>query len=49
LNCHGVIGKNIDSTVYKTIKDFYPNDAATGYKLGDLRGMWSIKFNTEKK
>jgi len=26
------------------IKTLYPNDLATGYKVGDLRGIWSIQF-----
>lgn len=37
LKCHG----NIDSQseLGKAIKAAYPNDRATGYKMGDLRGM----------
>ncbi|MFC4872223.1 Tll0287-like domain-containing protein [Negadavirga shengliensis] len=42
LNCHGEPGKDIDETTLGTIHQIYPEDKATGYKVGDLRGMWSI-------
>jgi hypothetical protein len=41
LACHGSISKKTDSI----IKSYYPNDAATGFKEGDLRGLMSITFN----
>jgi hypothetical protein len=44
LNCHGSkeqIGEDLYSDVIQTL---YPNDNAIGFKLGELRGMWSIKF-----
>lgn len=44
LNCHGTLGETLDSTIYKRIKELYPNDNAMGYKLGDFRGMWSLKI-----
>ena len=44
LNCHGVIGENITSENYESIKKLYPKDKAIGYKAGDFRGMWSIKI-----
>jgi len=37
LKCHGDIAA--DSPLYKAIKSTYPEDRATGYKMGDLRGM----------
>ncbi len=48
LNCHGTLGETIDSTVFKTLKEYYPTDNATGYKLGDFRGMWSVKIPIKK-
>lgn len=42
LNCHGVVGTNISETDYELIHNLYPEDKATGYALGDLRGMWKI-------
>ena len=36
LKCHGDIGKNPE--LAKAIKERYPDDLATGYKMNDLRG-----------
>ncbi len=44
LACHGEIGKNVTVETNSIIKSFYPYDAATGFKEGDLRGIWSIAF-----
>lgn len=35
LKCHG----NVEGDLAKAIKTAYPEDKATGYKMGDLRGM----------
>lgn len=49
LQCHG---SKTSMESYRAIADLYPNDLATGYKAGDLRGVWSVTFsnykNTEK-
>lgn len=42
--CHGVANKTLDSLAYSKIMELYPQDEATGYKSGDLRGMWSVSF-----
>jgi len=44
LKCHGTPGKEIPESIYKLIKEKYPNDQAINYKVGDLRGIWDIKF-----
>jgi len=44
LSCHGDVGKQISKATDSLIKTVYPNDLATGYKIGDLRGVWSIQF-----
>jgi hypothetical protein len=44
LKCHGSPGKEIDSKTLEIIRKNYPEDQATGYKEGDLRGMWKISF-----
>jgi hypothetical protein len=44
LNCHGVDGKDVDSQTSKKLEELYPNDPAKGYKIGDLRGMWSVRI-----
>ena len=44
LTCHGSkeqIGGDLYSDV---IEALYPKDKAINFKLGELRGMWSIKF-----
>tara|TARA_B110000046_G_scaffold25750_2_gene25413 strand:- start:731 stop:1315 length:585 start_codon:yes stop_codon:yes gene_type:complete len=44
LTCHGSkeqIGGDLYSDVIETL---YPKDKAINFKLGELRGMWSIKF-----
>jgi hypothetical protein len=45
LNCHGEVGKDVKAEDYKVLKSLYPNDVAVGYKEGDLRGMFSIRFS----
>jgi hypothetical protein len=47
LNCHGRIGAEITKENYEVIHALYPDDQAAGHKLGDLRGIWSIRFNRE--
>ena len=44
LSCHGQPGTDISPETQKVIDELYPNDLATGFKLGDLRGMWSIRI-----
>lgn len=44
LNCHGVPGTDIDAASMAVIQKLYPQDEGTGFKLGELRGMWRIDF-----
>lgn len=44
LKCHGTPGQDVSEEIYKLIKEKYPNDTATGFKEGELRGIWDIKF-----
>lgn len=48
LNCHGKVSKTINAELYDIIQDLYPQDKATGFEEGQLRGMWAITF-TELK
>ncbi len=43
LNCHGQPDQ-ISSQVMAVLKERYPNDRATGYQEGDLRGAVSVKI-----
>jgi hypothetical protein len=45
LQCHGEPGSTMEQSSRDFIKSKYPDDKATGYKLGDLRGVWKIMFN----
>ena len=39
LTCHGTI---VDAELRAKIQEFYPQDQATGFELGDLRGAFTI-------
>ena len=39
LNCHG---ENIKPDISRILKQLYPNDQATGFKKGDLRGAFTL-------
>ena len=45
LLCHGEPGNTMESETFEFIRSRYPEDMATGYQLGDLRGTWKIIFN----
>lgn len=44
LKCHGEPGKDISAENLAVIKQHYPQDEATGFQLGQLRGAWRIDF-----
>lgn len=44
LQCHGVVGTDIQPATAALLATLYPQDQATGFKLGDLRGMWRIEM-----
>jgi hypothetical protein len=48
LNCHGEPGKDIPEANLALIRQHYPQDEATGFKLGDLRGAWRIDIPLAK-
>ena len=48
LNCHGIIDTNITPENHLKINELYPDDLATGYSVGDLRGMWSVVMTKKK-
>ena len=47
LNCHGTEESDIQSATLSTIRRLYPEDQATGFKYGDLRGLWRIDIPRE--
>jgi hypothetical protein len=44
LSCHGQPGTDINAETQKALAELYPQDNAAGHKIGDLRGMWSIRI-----
>lgn len=44
LQCHGVPGSDLTPPTMALLAQWYPRDEATGFKLGDLRGMWRVDF-----
>lgn len=45
LVCHGQPGSTMPAENADFITSIYPEDRATGFEMGDLRGMWSIEFH----
>lgn len=44
LKCHGEPGTDIAPEDVAVIRELYPADEATGFKLGQLRGAWRIEI-----
>jgi hypothetical protein len=44
LTCHGVLGETMTEENYSFIQYLYPDDQATGYALGDVRGIFSLQI-----
>jgi nitrate reductase cytochrome c-type subunit len=42
LNCHGIPGETLAPGVAEAVAKLYAEDQATGFRLGDLRGLWRI-------
>lgn len=45
LQCHGVAGQDLLPATMALLQALYPQDQATGFKLGDLRGAWRVEFD----
>jgi len=48
LNCHGIIGKDLTDIGEKMFQSLNTQDTITGYKRGDLIGMWSVWFRKKE-
>lgn len=44
LNCHGELGTDITPENYSLIYERYDDDSATGFKIGQMRGLWRVEF-----
>jgi hypothetical protein len=47
LQCHGRPEQDVSAATLAAIRAKYPEDKATGYRLGELRGLWRIDFPAE--
>ena len=47
LRCHGEVGKDIAAADYAVIKKQFPQDQATGYRLGQQMGAWQISLRRD--
>jgi hypothetical protein len=47
LQCHGAPETEVRPETLAAIAKLYPRDQATGFKLGDLRGLWRVEFSRE--
>lgn len=45
LQCHGVPEVEIKPQTMELIRSLYPDDIAIGFREGELRGMWKVKFD----
>jgi hypothetical protein len=46
LQCHGT-DADISEETRAAIRNLYPDDQATGYRLNDLRGIWQVTLSPE--
>jgi hypothetical protein len=42
LKCHGQPDREIAPSTLEVLRRLYPEDKATGFRLGELRGMWRV-------
>lgn len=47
LSCHGRPGQDIKPPDLALLQKLYPNDEATGFTIGELRGLWRVDFQAE--
>ncbi len=46
LQCHGSPNEHLATPALSTLNKLHPNDQATGYDVGQVRGIWSINFES---
>lgn len=47
MQCHGSEIEQIDKNTLAKISELYPDDEATGYGVGELRGIWVVEMGIE--
>lgn len=48
LQCHGNPERDIAPATLEALRKAYPQDQATGYTVGQLRGLWSVTFGKDE-
>jgi hypothetical protein len=48
LQCHGDPAREVAESTLAALRERYPEDAATGYREGDLRGLWRVEIPAVK-
>lgn len=49
LQCHGNPERDITPATLEALRKAYPADQATGYTVGQLRGLWSVTFAKDEE
>lgn len=47
MQCHGQEGQDIKESTLAKINSLYQDDEATGYTVGEIRGLWVVEMETE--
>lgn len=45
MNCHGNTKSDISESTLKKLQELYPTDQATGYGIGELRGVFKVEMD----
>lgn len=48
LQCHGNPQRDIAPEVLSKIQQLYPKDLATGFAMGEIRGMWKVELSRQE-
>ncbi|MDR9365679.1 MAG: DUF3365 domain-containing protein [Balneolaceae bacterium] len=49
MQCHGNENSQINHATLEQIKTLYPDDQATGYDVGELRGIWVVEMEEQSE
>lgn len=49
MQCHGNENSQINQATLEQIKTLYPEDQATGYDVGELRGIWVVEMEEQSE
>lgn len=47
LRCHGIPEAEIKPQTMDLVRSLYPDDKAIGFREGELRGMWKVRFGQQ--